>query len=361
MVRKAWPVSPSSIYDVSVASNGIGEEGAQALVRALDYNTKLRDFDLDGNDAILPTTLGLIKYLISKRNGDIPRAVIRAARCLSELRQDASSYFSWLCKNVVNLISIRVEASKCDSRWIAAFSNPAETIRKDKFIQNFVDNLAPFSSGIGSDFELDSDSESEDEYGWCLINSVDWDDLEYYRGDEGAKNIAKLLKFDTDVISLDLNSREIGPSGIRLICGALKHNQTLKSLALMDNDMGKAGLQVIVDLLGHNTAVTKLHLDPGNCFAWDKMAKIKYLTQVRNKTLIPHFVRRSALWLIFARRSPSNLDPLPDEIIQRIARHIWNSRKDVEWIQSVPQEDWSYEHDWVVKKKKKRNDACVVS
>ena len=70
------------------------------------------------------------------------------------------------------------------------------------------------------------------------------------------------------------------------------------------------------------------------------MVTIEYLTQTRNKVLVPAAARRASLYLITARRAMPVADAgdfaiFPKEIVRMIAMAVWATRKDPAWIEAV--------------------------
>jgi hypothetical protein len=85
--------------------------------------------------------------------------------------------------------------------------------------------------------------------------------------------------------------------------------------------------------------MTKLHVGLNN-IAPESVATIQYLTQTRNRVLIPAAARRASLYLIAARRATpiadaGNLAIFPKEIIRMIAMAVYATRKDPAWIKAV--------------------------
>jgi hypothetical protein len=158
-------------------------------------------------------------------------------------------------------------------------------------------------------------------------------------GDDGAVTVAAFIKVDDTVERVYLYGCNIGPSGAKAIADAVKRNQKLRILGLGNNQIGHEGADAFIDALRHNVSITELYVNYNN-IAPESWAAIEYLTQTRNRVLIPAAVRRASLYLIAARRATPIADAgdfaiFPKEIVRMIAMAVWATRKDPKWIEAV--------------------------
>jgi hypothetical protein len=166
--------------------------------------------------------------------------------------------------------------------------------------------------------------------GWCAI------------GDDGAVKVAAFLKGNGTVEMVGLSFNNIGPHGAKAIADALKCNKRLRILNLTYNQFGDQGADVLINALSHNVCLFGLYVN--NNVPAESMATIEYLTQTRNRVLIPAAVRRASLYLIAARRATPIADAgdfaiFPKEIVRLIAMAVWATRKDPEWIEAVSSDE----------------------
>ena len=158
-------------------------------------------------------------------------------------------------------------------------------------------------------------------------------------GSDGAEIVTDFLKHDKTVKRVSLRSCKIGPRGVKAIAYALKHNQILWYLNLADNQIGVVGAEALIDALSYNICIIGLHV---NRIPHNLRAAIEYLTETRNKILIPAAVRRASLYLIAARRNIADAGILaifPKEIVKMIAMEVHATRKEPIWIYTLTESE----------------------
>ncbi|CAO3568632.1 unnamed protein product, partial [Mortierella alpina] len=79
-------------------------------------------------------------------------------------------------------------------------------------------------------------------------------------GDDGAKAPAETLKTNKTLTSLDLQSNQIGSDGVKALAEALKTNSTVATLDLSYNKIGDDGAKALAEALKTNSTVTTLDL-----------------------------------------------------------------------------------------------------
>lgn len=92
-----------------------------------------------------------------------------------------------------------------------------------------------------------------------VINIILSDDM----STTGAGELAKALKTNTSLKSLNLYGHLIGAYGVREIAEALKSNTTLTTLVFEDGDIGTDGAKALAEVLKTNSSLTSLGLGPG--------------------------------------------------------------------------------------------------
>ena len=155
-------------------------------------------------------------------------------------------------------------------------------------------------------------------------------------GDDGAEIVADFLAHDEAVGRVWLDGCYIGPRGAKAIAESLKQNETVESLHLSDNEFWDEGAEALIDALKYNVCMECLDIREDNIIDSPELyATIEYLSETRNKILIPAAVRRASLFLIAARRNitdAGNLAVFPKEIVKMIAMEVFATRKDPIWI-----------------------------
>jgi hypothetical protein len=74
-------------------------------------------------------------------------------------------------------------------------------------------------------------------------------------GDAGISSLAKALRHNTTLTSLDLRSNEVGDGGVARLADALEHNTSLVFLDLCDNPAGDQELTRIASSLRLNKRI----------------------------------------------------------------------------------------------------------
>lgn len=153
-------------------------------------------------------------------------------------------------------------------------------------------------------------------------------------GDQGAVIVATFLKHDECVRRLQFRRCAITPLGCKAIAEALKRNRTVWLLTLKVNPIGIEEKDALLNAFNYNVTVTDFNV-LGCGLSVESRAMFKYLTEIRNETLIPDAVRSASLSLIVFRRiivGAGDLFVFPKEIVKMIAMHVWATRKDPTWI-----------------------------
>ena len=175
--------------------------------------------------------------------------------------------------------------------------------------------------------------------------------------DEQAKVVAKFLQGNTTVLQVCFLDNYIGPRGAKHIAKMLKKNRTLWFIHIGSNQIGDEGANALIEALNCNVCLKNMYVNGNEISSAALSATISYLTQTRNAILIPNAVRQASYFIIATHRfaAPDDLSffaTLPLEIVDMIAREVFATRKDPEWIRAVSdvahmrrQEEWVKE--WV--------------
>ena len=155
--------------------------------------------------------------------------------------------------------------------------------------------------------------------------------------DDGAEIVADFLKDNETVRYVWLYSCTIGPSGAKSIAEALRSNETVELLDLESNPFGDEGAETLIEALNFNVWMEWLNVFDESITP-KLLVTIKYLTETRNRILIPAAVRRASLFLIAARRNITNAGNLaifPKEIVRMIAMELYATRKEPIWLNTT--------------------------
>ena len=234
--------SNTTLTELNLSSNFIGDAGAASVADALKSNTTLTKLNLSSNgigaagaasvaDA-LKSNSTLTKLNLSENDiGDAGAASVA----------DALKFNTTLTK--LNLSSNGIGAAGSASVADALKSNT--TLTKLKLSSNGIGaaGAASVADALKSNSTLTELNLSENDI-----------------GDAGAASVADALKSNTTLTELNLSENGIGAAGAASVADALKSNTTLTELNLSENDIGDAGAASVADALKFNTTLTKLNL-----------------------------------------------------------------------------------------------------
>ncbi|WP_425364407.1 hypothetical protein [Candidatus Tisiphia endosymbiont of Mystacides longicornis] len=104
-------------------------------------------------------------------------------------------------------------------------------------------------------------------------------------GDAGAQAIAEALKDNHSITTLYLHTNQIGDAGAQAVAEALKVNYTINYLHIRSNQIGDAGAQAIAEALKVNKSITSFYIDRGNPIG---SVGVKYLADALkiNKSIV---------------------------------------------------------------------------
>lgn len=147
-------------------------------------------------------------------------------------------------------------------------------------------------------------------------------------GNDGVRSLAAALKCNQSLRLLDLESNEISSEGIQHLAEALRSNDTLIHLRLYQTHASVEDLAILGEALKGNASLETLDMDE------HVPAVVSYLA--RNKLIVQQ-VRQIALLLIATRHCSKGegmgyLGQVPKEIVLRLAKHVWATCGDREWL-----------------------------
>jgi Leucine-rich repeat (LRR) protein len=179
--------------------------------------------------------------------------------------------------------------------------------------------------------------------GWCFLGSQGAQHIAHalgrtsrlktlslgynHLGDEGCVSIAEVIASCRGLISLSLAGNEISPIGAKHLAARLSRQAgSLTLLDLSDNPIEGSDVHLLT-MLGLNTKLLDLYFDHGNS------AELNGLLE-RNFALITATQRAVLCFLACARlrRREFSLAALHHDTVLHIARLVWASRGDPDWL-----------------------------
>ncbi|KAL0239727.1 hypothetical protein GEMRC1_009835 [Eukaryota sp. GEM-RC1] len=200
----------TTVTNLNLNGNRIGDEGARALAEVLKVNNTITSVDLGGN-----------------RIGD------EGARALAEVLKVNNTITSvYLGANSISAEGVRalVEMLKVNTS-VTGVNLGGNSIR------------AEGARVLAEVLKVNTSVTSID----LRVNSV---------GDEGARALAEMLKVNTTVTSVNLGGNSIRAEGARALAEMLKVNNTITSIHLWNNSIGAEGTRALAEALKVNTTVT---------------------------------------------------------------------------------------------------------
>ena len=204
----------STLTNLDLSENSLGDEGATSLSQALKVNSTLTNLDLRGNSI--------------------------GAEGATSLAQ---------------ALKVNSTLTTLDLGWNSIGAEGATSIAQALKVNSTLTNLDLGSNRIGAEGAT-SLSQA------LTVNSTLTNlDLTGNRiVDEGATSLSQALKVNFTLTNLDLTGNSIGDEGATSLSQALKVNSTLTNLDLRENSIGAEGATSLSQALKVNSTLTNLHL-----------------------------------------------------------------------------------------------------
>ena len=212
-LSKALSVN-SSLTNLDLSTNGIGDSGAASLSQALAVNSSLTNLDLSANSI-----------------GD------SGAASLSQALAVNSSLTN------LNLMDNGIGPSGAASLSQALAVNSSLTNLSLTFNGISDSEVAPLSQALAVNSSLTNLNLSDNDI-----------------GDSGAASLSQALAVNSSLTNLDLSANSIGDSGAASLSQALAVNSSLTNLDLSWNSIGPAGAASLSQALATNSSLTNLDL-----------------------------------------------------------------------------------------------------
>jgi Ran GTPase-activating protein (RanGAP) involved in mRNA processing and transport len=211
----------AALTTLHLGTNQIGEEGAQALADALKTNAALTTLHLGTNQ--------------------IGEAGVQA---LTEA----------LKTNTV-LTSLDLSDNRLGDAGVQALTEALKTntvLTSLDLSDNRLGDAGKRSRGVINAYLVRNRMQKDSTLTYLNLNNQ--------LGAAGVQALAAVLKTNTTLTSLDLDSNQLGDTGAQALTEALKTNTTLTSLDLSGNQLGDVGVQALAEALKTNTTLTRLNL-----------------------------------------------------------------------------------------------------
>ena len=256
----------TTLTDLSIEFNTIGNIGINALIDALQINKTLLQLNLTGNIVdskeiekikdVLKTNIKLTNLKLYLKKSDkielleLRNTTIPNLPALPILERNTKI-------EIENVIEFRKYLKKLDTK---CYKN---------YIQSLIDQLKITKLNFEKlNFDNINNNKLPIIFGQILktnttldtLNLSGYHDKDMMMVDLGAIELAEALETNTTLTDLILDNNKIGDEGAKAIAEALKTNTTLINLKLSTNIIGDEGANALAEALKTNTT-TKLNLD----------------------------------------------------------------------------------------------------
>ena len=106
-------------------------------------------------------------------------------------------------------------------------------------------------------------------------------------GSNGAKALAESLKINSTLKDISLHSNNIGTEGSIFIADAIKSNQSLSHLNLSNNNIGTQGVIAVIEAMKSNTTLKVVHFDEKDVFDMSAYDAARYSYPIYGSIINP--------------------------------------------------------------------------
>jgi len=238
----------TSLEDIDLHYNYIGNEGILAIIRAVFYNksTKLKKLDVSSNKIGDDGVVGLAGLL----NFNTTIEELKMS-CNTIGENGALGFSTALTNNKSSNLKI-LDISSCKiGHGAVLFAN---MLRENKTLQ--VLNMGSNSIGSAGAELLAMALHDNDTLEELILYGNNIDAV-------GAYHIAEMLKKNTGLRKLDLSNNDIGDEGAVFLAEAFKQNETLRNIRLYNCQIFEVGGLALIKALRENKKLRVLNFDDG--------------------------------------------------------------------------------------------------
>ena len=233
----------SSLTKLDLSFNGIGDQGATGLAEALKVNSTLTELHLSGNVIGDQGATGLAEAL--KVNSTLTELYLYD----NGIGDQGATGLAEALKVNSTLTELSLDGNGIGDQGATGL---AEALK----VNSTLTELYLYGNGIG-DQGATGLAEALKVNSTLTELSLDGNGI----GDQGATGLAEALKVNSTLSVLSLDGNGIGDQGATGLAEALKVNSTLTELSLDGNGIGDQGATGLAEALKVNSSITKLYLD----------------------------------------------------------------------------------------------------
>ncbi|CAH3103680.1 unnamed protein product, partial [Porites lobata] len=268
-LSKALSVN-SSLTNLDLSYNSIGDSGAASLSQALAVNSSLTNLDLTGNDigcsGAAPlsqalavnsslTNLDLHGNSIGYSGAASLSQALAVNSSLTNLNLSGNRIGDSGAASLSQALAVNSSLTNLDLHGNSIGYSGAASLSQALAVNSSLTNLNLSYNSIG-----DSGAVSLSQ---ALAVNSSLTNLDLWRnsiGDSGAASLSQALAFNSSLTNLNLKLNDIGDSGAASLSQALAFNSSLTNLNLSLNFIGDSGAASLSQALAFNSSLTNLDL-----------------------------------------------------------------------------------------------------
>lgn len=315
----------TTLTDLNIGCSRFDNQGLKYLGEELKINTTLKILDMSYSCLCNNNPIG-IKYLYE---------AIKVNNCLtkldlSKLVHDSQQLSDDFCKELGEILkinkSIRVLILKENSINKSSLKHLCGGLIMNNSLTDLDlgGNLIGHSKHFGNYLKINTSLKHLNlKWNWQSQESV-------------VNSLCDALKVNCTLKSLDLDFSNIHDMQITNLCESLKINKSLEEISLNNNKI--TSVKPIIEMLKYNIVLKEISLINNSV---DNFKEQVFIKLSRNKK-IQKIIIKVIIFLIGVRQYATK-DPygigyfiwFPKEIVKMIAKEIWKTRGDTEWLKIV--------------------------
>ena len=232
----------SSLTNLDLSANSIGDSGAASLSQALGVNSSLTNLDLSAN------SIGVFGTASLSQAPSVNSSLTNLDLSAKSIGDSGAASLSQALAVNSSLPNLDLSANSIGDSVVASLSQALA-------VNSSVTNLYLSENSIGN-----SGAASLSQ-ALAVNSSLTNMNLTWHRiGDSGAASLSQAVAVNSSLTNLDLSANSIGVFGTASLSQALAVNSSLTNLDLSANSIGDSGAASLVQALAVNSSLTSLDL-----------------------------------------------------------------------------------------------------
>ena len=232
----------SSLTYLDLTENSIGDTGAESLSQALTVNSSLTNLDLTGN-SIGDTGVESLSQALT-----VNSSLTNLNLCFNGIGDTSVKSLSQALKVNSTLTNLNLSNNNIGAPG-------AESLSQALTVNSSLTKLKLWNNRIG-----DPGAKSLSQVLTVNSSLTNLDLSRNSIGDTGVESLSKALTVNSFLTNLDLTENSIGDTGAESLSQALKVNSYLTNLNLCWNSIGETGVESLSQALTVNSSLTNLKL-----------------------------------------------------------------------------------------------------